>query len=164
MFARAILSFLPACPERSRRVLLPACPQNSLSPIIPLRLSPAPFERFAVSLVIPAHPRYPGEGGYTGYFVGPSRRALSAETRLAALFPFNHLGTLSFSVARLSPVSPALSGLFPKKPGGTPSGPTSRTHSHPLGSFTFRVMEHGPRYLFAGHWSPAASSPILPSR
>src|SRR6266849_3499254 len=82
-----------------------------------------------VSLIIPAHPRHQGEGGYTGFFVRPIRHALSTETRLSALFSFNHLRTLLFSAAHLSPMPPMLFALFPQKLGGTPVWSYQSNHS-----------------------------------
>src|SRR6266849_6485332 len=105
MFARGLLSFHPA-------------------------LSPVSGE-FFLSPTIPAHPRYPGEGGYTGFLVRPIRRAVSTETQLSALFPFNRLRTLLFSVAHLSSVPSMLFALFPQKRGVPPlSGHTNPTRRH----------------------------------
>src|SRR6267378_8333405 len=51
--------------------------------------------------------------------------SLFSQSPLSALFPFNYLRTLSFSVSYLSAVLPTPSALFYQKPGCTPSGHTN---------------------------------------
>src|SRR5260370_26623958 len=51
--------------------------------------------------------------------------SLFSQSPLSALFPFNYLRTLSFSVSYLSAVLPPPSALFYQKPGCTPSGHTN---------------------------------------
>jgi hypothetical protein len=78
------------------------------------------------------------------FHLSPLPRPILAFTTLG-LFPpsasllFNRLRTLSFSVAHLSPVSPALSALFPQKPGGV--APLVR----PISWFSYEVRS----FLFA---------------
>ena len=162
-FARGLLYFHPACPERSRWAQCLAS------------------RGFSLNSIIPTHPRCQGEGGYTGFFVRPIRRALSTETPLSPRFPFIHLRTLSFSVSHLSPVSPALSALFPKKQGVLLSGHTNcsradrtcKTRPPRKAAATGELFHESPdtdheslftgRWpLVAGHFFPYTSTEVTP--
>src|SRR5260221_14113823 len=69
-------------------------------------------------------PTYAKTGGCTPLEMSARRHFLSlcSLSPLSALLLFNGLRTLLFSVAHLSPVAPALSALFLKKPGCIPFG------------------------------------------
>jgi hypothetical protein len=106
MFARGVLSFHPA---RS-----PVSGEFFLSPTIPALAPSSCKSSYSRTYRIPS-----GGGIYRFPCQTHSTRSF-LRTQLSALFPFNHLLTLSFSVAHLSPVSPVSSALFPQNRGCTP--------------------------------------------
>ena len=102
MLARALLPFYPACPERSRWALCLASRESSLSSIIP------------------AHTRYLGEGGYTGFLVRPIRRALFSETPRRALFLFQALAHSFIFRSTSIPCLPSAFRTLSQKTGSVP--------------------------------------------
>lgn len=80
---------------------------HASTPLASARLSRAAFERD----VRPS-------GGDIPVFLSDQFVPLFQQKPGPAFACFRHLRTLSFPVSHLSPVSPALSALFPKKPGG----------------------------------------------
>jgi len=159
-FARGLLYFHPACPERSRWAQCLAS------------------RGFSLNSIIPTHPRCQGEGGYTGFFVRPIRRAPLHEPRslpaflsyACALFRFPYRTYLlslqrfphSFQKNRgysclVIPIAPERIGRAKlARLGRRPlQGSCSTSHQTPITSHSLPV---------AGRWSPATSSPILPTR
>jgi hypothetical protein len=123
MFARAILSFLSACRERSRRVPLPTSNQNYLSPNIPTRLSRAPFERDTRPSRKSNHSRtsaIPGRGGICRF----SCRTNSSRSfpRNPALCPLSFQSLAHSFIFRSTPISclPNAFRTLAPKTGGTP--------------------------------------------
>ena len=139
MSARAILSFLSACRERSRRVPLPTSNQNYLSPNIPTRLSRAPFERDTRPSRKSNHSRtsaIPGGGGICRF----SCRTNSSRSfpRNPALCPLSFQSLAHSFIFRSTPISclPNAFRTLAPKTGGTPlwscqsyySPPTNAPH------------------------------------
>src|ERR1700722_10060732 len=171
MFVRALLSFYPARCLASR--------EFSLNSIIPTRLSRAPFERDARPSCNSNHSRtyrIPGGGEIYRFSCQTNSPRPAPETPLSAFFHFTHLRTLSFSLAHLSTVSPALSALFPKKQGGTPDwsyqllpsgsglqNPPARRGERPLRgscSTNRQLALSGARFLRPACFTGAEGSPI----
>jgi hypothetical protein len=104
MIARALFPF------HSARLHAPSRPPSKSS------ISPT-YDRFTSNSFV--SPAYAKTGGCTPTKMSARQHLLSlfSQSLLSALFPFNCLRTLSFSVSYISPIPPAPSALFPKKRG-----------------------------------------------
>ncbi len=107
MFARGVFSFYP--------------PRLHASSSFPSKPFVSPTYKITVCNSF-VSPTYAKTGGCTPAKMSARRHFFSLFSRspLSALFLFNHLRTLSFSVAHLSLVSTVLSALFHQKPGVYP--------------------------------------------
>jgi hypothetical protein len=147
MFARESLSLHSAC--------LPAHPENLPSPIIPALVWRSHKPNYSRTYAIPR------EEGYTSFLV---RRPIPSrpfpEIEFPALFPFNHLRTLSFSVSHLSRVFSMGCTLFGKRPG---VHPLLLPLSPPFHGTPFSRMAALPTFLqFTSRW-PRSVTPFTRS-
>jgi hypothetical protein len=173
--ARAILSFLPA-PLRASN-------QDSLTSISPAPLTGAPFENDARPSRKSNYSRtsaIPGVGGI--YRFSCQTSSSRSCYRNPALCPLSFQTLAHSFIFRTTPIrcsSSIFRTLAPKTWGYTPRSYQSHGFPIEVRSFLFavncrlstvdcwlpaRITQHGSHSFFTGRWSPATSSPILPSR
>jgi hypothetical protein len=171
-FSRGLVSFYPACCLASR--------EFSLNSIIPTHARPSRKSNYSRTSAITR-----GRGIYRFLCQTNLPRSFHRNTALSPL-SFHTLAHSFVFRSNLSPVSPALSALFPKKQGVPclviPIAPEriGRTKLARLGrrplqrncstshQLALSEAEWSPitshSSPVAGRWSPATSSPILPTR